>query len=154
MESQSSNREKIEIKPMGSYFEVDSEGYVINPASLEKVQEDWRPVIDDITEGYKKIFGYKLTQVYIRGSVAKGQAVPGVSDIDTFAYVDLQKEEIDNSKNKEFKETLGEKYPFVKGFEFWADPQTISGSHSEQIILNQAICIYGEPVVVQKLKPG
>lgn len=139
---------------MGSYFETDSEGFVINPASLEKVQEEWKPVIDDIIEGYKKYFGEHLTQIYVRGSVVKGQAVKNVSDIDTFGYVDLPAEEIDNSKNKEFKESLKEKYPFVEGFEFWADPQGISESRAEQIILNQAVCVYGEPIEVRKMKPG
>jgi len=46
---------RIEIKPMGSYFEVDEEGYLINPASLNKVQEKWKPVLDDVVEVYKNI---------------------------------------------------------------------------------------------------
>ena len=137
---------------MGSYLETDDEGFVVNPASPEKFQEEWKPVIDDMVEGYKKYFGEHLTQVYVRGSVAKGQAVPDVSDIDTFAYVDLPKEEINNSGRKEFKDEMAKRYPFVEGFEFGVSP--VSTFEKNQIILNQSVCVYGDPVDVKKLKPG
>ena len=64
MKSQPKN--KIEIKPMGSYFEVDEDGFLKNPASLDKVQEKWRPVLDDVVVVYKKHFGDKLINVYVR----------------------------------------------------------------------------------------
>lgn len=30
-------KEAIEIKPIGSYFQVDSQGFIINPTSSEKI---------------------------------------------------------------------------------------------------------------------
>ena len=101
-------RHRIEIKPIGSYFEVDKDGYIVNPAAIDKIQQKWKPVIDAVSTSYQKIFGDKLKNVYIRGSVAKGQAVDNVSDIDTFAYVDLEKEDINfdwvNSEEKNIME--------------------------------------------------
>ena len=79
---------KIEIKPMGSYFELDSDGYIMNPASIEKIQSKWYPAIDDVIEVYKKVCGDKLINIYVRGSVAKGQAVEGISDLDTYAFIE------------------------------------------------------------------
>lgn len=145
--------EKIEIKPMGSYFEIDSEGYVINPASIEKIQEEWKPLIEDIIDVYKKAYGEDLKQVYIRGSVAKGEAVKGVSDVDTFAYVDRTRESLkDNTTIREMRKLLEEKYDFVEEIEIAASP--LSDMSTDYIILNQSVCVYGEPIEVPKFKPG
>ena len=114
---------KIEIQPKGSYFQTDENGFLINPASAEKVQEKWKPLIDDIVESYKNKYGEKLKSVYIRGSVAKGEAVEGVSDIDTFAYVDLPKEELlENNINRDMRKYIEEKYDFVEDIEMEAFP--------------------------------
>lgn len=71
----------INIQPTGSYFEVDRKGYLVNPASKDKLQDEWKPAIDDVVEAYKENFGENLKSVYIRGSVAKGKAIEYVSDI-------------------------------------------------------------------------
>ena len=47
MEKESKKIENVEIEPRGSYFEVDEEGYLINPASEEKIQEK-----QDIQQNY------------------------------------------------------------------------------------------------------
>ncbi|HRH30545.1 MAG TPA: nucleotidyltransferase domain-containing protein [Candidatus Paceibacterota bacterium] len=144
---------KIEIKPIGSYFELDAEGHVVNPTSLEKIQEEWKPLIEDIVAVYKKAYGEHLRQVYIRGSVAKGEAVKGVSDIDTFAYVDKTPEYLkENNTNREMRKHLEEKYDFVEEIEMGAFP--LSDIADDYIILNQSVCVYGEPIEIPKLKPG
>ena len=144
---------KIEIRPVGSYFEVDEEGYLKNPASAEKIQEKWKPLIGDIVEAYKKQFGDKLLNVYIRGSVAKGEAVEGISDVDTFAYVDLSKEEIKKDWVKTAEIELRTKYPFANGIELGGFPP--SDIEDDGALLNQSLCVFGEPLEVPKTKkPG
>lgn len=144
-------KKKIEIKSMGSYFEVDEDGYLINPASIDKVQEKWKPVLDDVVEVYKKHFGNKLINVYVRGSVAKGEAVDGASDVDISAYVDLEKDEIESGWQSEDYKRLKEKYPFVEDFEIVAKPLS---DMSVRFMLSQSICLYGEPFNVSPRKPG
>lgn len=142
----------IEIKPTGSYFEIDSEGYLINPASEEKLQNEWKPVIQDIVEAYKENFGENLQSVYIRGSVAKGKAIEYISDIDTFAFVDIAKEEINNKWKKEFREKMSKLYPFVEGVELFVislkEPEDVN------LILNQSLLVYGTPQPFQRVKFG
>lgn len=144
---------KIEIQNVGSFFELDNDGYIINPAAIEKIQEEWKPVIEDIVEIYKDRYGEKLHSVYLRGSVAKGQAILGVSDIDTYAYVDLPVSEIAAILQKEAKLLL-EKYPFIGDGELYVKPIQGINENNDIIFLNQAICIYGKEVIVPKLKPG
>lgn len=152
MENQPASKNILEIKPMGSYFELDADGYVLNPASLEKVQPRWKPVINEVIEAYKTQYGDKLKNIYIRGSVAKGQAVDSVSDIDTLAYVDLLEEEVEDDWTKNVEADLKLKFPFVEGFELGATP--FSEIKAASTLLNQSICVYGEPVEVPKMRPG
>lgn len=153
MEKPENKKETIEIKPTGSYFEVDEDGYIINPASLEKIQGEWKELVDDIVEVYKKAYGENLKQVYIRGSVAKGEAVKGISDIDTFAYVDLSPEYLkENNTNREIRKDLVEKYQFVEDIEMGAFP--LSEIPDDYITLNQSICVYGKPIEIPRMKPG
>lgn len=147
------NKEKIEIKPMGSYFEVDKEGYIVNPTSVEKIQGEWKALVNDIVEVYKKTYGESLKQVYIRGSVAKGEAVKGVSDIDTFAYVDLPEDYLkEHNTNREMRKEVTEKYTFIDDIEMEACP--LSEIKDDYILLNQSVCVYGEPLEIPKMKPG
>lgn len=152
MEKTPQNNPNIEIQPLGSYVELDVDGYVINPTSLEKIQEEWKPVIADAVAAFKEQFGDKLKNVYIRGSVAKGKAIKNISDLDSFAYVNLPSADIDFTWEKEAEDNIKNKYPFVEGVELMSRPMGIGPMN--RILLNQAVCVYGEPIEVPKLKPG
>ena len=145
-------KKKVEILPKGSYFQTDKEGFLVNPASPEKLQSEWRPAIDDAIEAYKNQYGDKLKNVYVRGSVAKGEAVKGISDLDTFAYVDMPQDEITYNWARSAIEEMVQKYPFIEGFELRAD--ALSEAPQDFLMLNQSMCVYGEPVEISKLRPG
>lgn len=143
---------EIEIKPIGSYFEVDEDGYLVNPTSLEKIQADWKPAINDTVELYKKQFASKLKNVYIRGSVATGDAIKNISDLDTFAYVDLPENEITKAWAKDLNIDLRKKYPFITDVELNARP--LVSSKNKNYKLSKALCVYGDPLEVSKMRPG
>lgn len=152
MKPRENSNQEIEIKPLGSYLEVDNEGYIINPASLKKIQEEWKPVIQDVIEAYKGHFGKTLKNVYIRGSVAKGEAIKGLSDIDSFAYIGLPKASIDTDWEEEAEGKIKQKHPFIEGVELMCRPFVIGPMNI--ILLNQSVCVYGNPLDVQRVKPG
>lgn len=141
---------KTEVLPKGSYFETDEEGFLVNPASVEKIQPEWRAAIDDVVEVFKKKYGDNLKSVYVRGSVSKGEAVQGISDLDTFAFVDLDEDEISPEWTQEAELDLKEKYPFIEGFELAAN--SLSDAEQKILMLNQSACVYGEPLEVKRLK--
>lgn len=132
---------EIPIKEIGSYFKVDEEGFLVNPASPEKIGNEWKPVVDDIVEAYKSHFGENLHSVYVRGSVAKGDAVSGISDIDTFGYANLPKDQIKTDWVSDFEKELKQKYPFVQGFEISVDPT--EDAPNDRILLLQSACVFG-----------
>ncbi len=142
---------KIEILPKGDYFETDEEGFLVNPASIEKIQPEWRPAVDDVVEAFKQKYGPKLKNVHLRGSVSKGKADQDISDLDTFAFVDLTQDEIDDQwPSEEVIFSLSQRYPFIKGFELAVD--ALSDAEQKVLKLNQSVCIYGEPLEVKRLK--
>ncbi len=145
-------KKEIEIKPIGLYFDVDKDGFLVNPASIDKISKEWKPAVDDVIQIYRKQFGDKLKNVYIRGSVATGQAIKDVSDLDTFAYVDLEKEEIEKGWAKNINSELKNKYPFITYIEFNARP--ISNYKNESFKLNKAVSVYGDALDVMKMRPG
>ena len=60
---------------------------------------------------YKSELGEKLHSVYIRGSIAKGEGIDYVSDLDSFAVI--QGEAGDEPKSLDiFHKEISEKYPF------------------------------------------
>lgn len=140
----------IDIQPFGSFFEVDSEGYLINPASFEKIQERWKPVIEAYVDVCKELYGDDLISIYLRGSVAKGQAIDNISDLDAFVVLqDNHKEppkEMENEKEKELRKI----FPFVNSFEFGIFTNT--GIQDESLLLNQSLCLYGQPIQVPRVK--
>jgi len=140
----------VKIENIGSYFDVDEQGFIINPTSLEKIQSQWKPVIEEVSKVYQDVYSENLENVYIRGSVAKGQAVENISDIDTFAYVNLDKDNINYEWVNDAEKIITKKYPFVESVEFSVSP--ISSAKDNKIILNQSLCVYGRPVDVPRLK--
>lgn len=146
--------EENPIREVGRFFDVDSDGYLINPASKEKIQEEWQPVVNDIIDAYKTEYGDALHSVYIRGSVSKGEAVFGISDVDTFAYVTSKKEEIKTDWMDSFEKEMVIKYPFAQGVELRVDP--IEDAYNDRILILQSACIYGTDLntEIPKIKVG
>jgi hypothetical protein len=74
-------------RPVGRWFDLDTDGCIVNPAQSEHVPVPVRPIVDQVGEVYRKRFGDALHSAYVRGSVVLGDAVPGIADLDTFGLV-------------------------------------------------------------------
>ena len=148
----------IKIKRHGSFLEVDNDGFVAPVASSSLIQDDWKPIVDDVVSFYKRTFAENLHSVYIRGSVPKGEAIPNISDLDSFCItknpnpVFVGKDEI----LAEFKA----KYPFCEHTELVAlgldeineDIPPRKRGIWEELIKTQSVCVYGEDLA-QSIQP-
>lgn len=136
---------EIKVKPLGSYLDIDKDGYVMNPASFQKIQDKWSEPLEEAKNEYIARFGPALHSLYIRGSVPKGSAIDDISDLDMFAIVNLNEEEIDISWWKEINERIKQKYPFVEGVEIVAIPLSeFENSRGDKIMVKtQSLCLYG-----------
>ncbi len=138
------------VQKIGSYFEIDKEGCIVNPASVEKIKGEWKPVLEKVINLYKEIYKDNLVSVCVRGSVARGQAIPYISDINTFAIIKDDHEKVDDEIMKEKQSAIIKEFPFASGIEMWALP--LSSVKDEGVLMNQSISIFGEDVPYEKMK--
>lgn len=146
------------VKKIGSFLTNDLDGFIVNSTSLDKIQQKWLPAAEMVRDDYIKHFEKHLHSVYIRGSVAKGEALEGISDLDTFAVVTLSHDDIDMSWSKDFEQKLVTRFPFIVGVEMKAIPlQDLKDRKGDRIMIKtQSICVYGENLAdtIASLKPG
>ncbi len=69
----------------GKFWEIDANGFIVNDASQSKISHRYQDPIEMATEVYRIHLGDTLQGVYVRGTVPRGTAIPGISDLDTFA---------------------------------------------------------------------
>jgi hypothetical protein len=136
----------IQPKPCGSFLEIDDNGHVIKKASHDLIQPEWKPLVDELITIYKSSFGGRLHSIWLRGSVAKGQAERGAADLDSFAYLIEEAEQ--PSKFESAIEALESRHPYCIAIEADASPVSdIEFKHDDvmaRIIKTQAICLHGE----------
>lgn len=75
------------IRPLGSYFPQDEQGYVCNPCDAAHLAGDWEPLLAEVVAVYQRRLPDRLHSVWVRGSLPRGLATAGISDVDTFALV-------------------------------------------------------------------
>jgi len=136
----------IQPKPCGDFLDLDEHGYVIKKASHDLIQPRWNPVINDVISVYKGFFGSNLHSIWLRGSVAKGDAEERLADVDSFGYIYEPTDLFDQFEQE--IEALEPRYPFCSGIECEADPiARFANDHvMRRIIKTQAVCLYGEDV--------
>lgn len=76
------------IRPHGRCYPVDAQGFLRPDAHEALVPPLWQPLVAAAVAAYETHLGPALHSVYLRGSVPRGLAIPGMSDLDTFAVVD------------------------------------------------------------------
>lgn len=152
-----------EILPIGSVLTTDAQGFIMNECSLEKISPPWNLVVEEIKSAYLRHLGSTLHSIYLRGSVPRGQAIPGISDVDTFAVVLGDREALDLSWKREFQEFITSKYSFCQGVELTLIPLTDifqTPRHRpnpiQLLIKTQSLCIFGESSreILPGIKPG
>jgi hypothetical protein len=152
------------ILPLGSCLATDSEGFLVFQPSLEKLQPHWHELLNQMVYVYRARYGKNLHGVYVRGTVAKGEAIDGISDLDTFALVREGEEEVQAEWSKEPREALTKKYPFCTGIECIVLPLASLNKIKppkninpwKRLIKTQSLCVYGEDLAptIPPIKPG
>ncbi len=80
------------------------------------IQAEFRPAIRRALKLCTDRFGEDLKAIYLGGSVAFGEALAGVSDVDWWMFQKLEPDEGDSSWRKVNESVLNEIYPVANGF--------------------------------------
>ena len=89
---------------------TDDAGYVINQTSIRHIQPEFETVLFKAIELVKEAFGEQLHSIYLYGSIGRGTAVAGQSDLDLTVLVH---EDVDATELVEQTERLLTEHPEV-----------------------------------------
>jgi predicted nucleotidyltransferase len=143
-----------EILKIGKLFKIDESGFIVNDAALHKITSPWKEVVEDIKKVYLDNLKEATHSIYVRGSVARGEAIKNISDVDTFAVIRKNPAEIDKSFFRQARKDLAQKYPFITGVEFGFinyDELFIGDRFfiDRFTIKTQSVCVYGQDLALQ-----
>ncbi len=150
--------EQQTIQPIGSIQQLDEEGYIINDLFLDNMQPEYKVPLDEIIHLAKDRLGEQLHSVYIRGSVAKGKAIPEISDLDTMLIVHQMPSKELYQQLRAAREVIDSKYDFLNGIEL---PIYLYGDLKDKpklqfLLKTQCLCVYGTDATLElpKFKLG
>lgn len=149
----------LKIKPHGSFFEISEDGYICNMGHPDRISQPWKELVETIKQIYVENCADQLHSIYVRGSVARGLAIPNISDVDSFA---VTKPGL-TIKNIPWVESVSNKllndYPFTTGIEFGVvsyEETLARGSPTSIVLKTQSVCLYGDDLQyqIQPYKPN
>jgi uncharacterized protein len=140
---------------MSKYYPMDIAGNLVNASSLD-FQSPWRVAVSEIGAAYEGYLKTRLHSAYVRGSVAKGTAIPQLSDIDTFAMVRGPLIEGDKEWKQKISRLMEERHRYAQSVEIVLVPLDSTPENIRFIIKTQSICICGTDLSpeISNYKPG
>jgi len=137
-----------ELTKTGSFLSTDEHGNLISDASVGKIVPPWRDAVDYARQLEVRHLGDRLHSLYLRGSVPRGVALPGLSDLDLFAVLF---DDVPRTSQPQFGEFLN-RFPFVAGIE--SSHITLANvqgpfDYYRFVMKVSAVCIHGEDLLPQ-----
>jgi uncharacterized protein len=128
---------------------LDREGYIRPEADLANVQPEYQGVPDAAAALLADEFGSHLHSAYLYGSIARGNAVPGRSDVDLIAVLLAAPDDEDRRRADRVERALVERFPVLfsagVGLTHLQELRSPAQRYSGQVFLRElAVCICGE----------
>lgn len=100
-----------EPRRIGRFLQTDADGFVIPDVGFDRIDPVFRPIIEWVAP---RVFGeLGATALYVRGSVPRGLAIPGVSDIDFLFAAPAR----DAAWEERLEAEVARRFPQVRGAE-------------------------------------
>ncbi|WP_310726784.1 nucleotidyltransferase [Streptomyces sp. N2A] len=99
----------------GSGRGLDRDGWFVREGSLERVPPEFAPVVAGLRSRIADHFGDRLHSSYLFGSIPRGTAVPGVSDLDALLALRDGPTEDDHAAARAVEEALDTAFPEIDG---------------------------------------
>ncbi|MAS34835.1 MAG: hypothetical protein CL610_12565 [Anaerolineaceae bacterium] len=75
------------IRPPGRLWRIDHSGYILNDASIDALQSPFAALVQDAVVACTQQISDDIDSIYLTGSVARGMAVPGLSDLNVIVVL-------------------------------------------------------------------
>lgn len=92
---------------------LDEHGHVRREGDLRRVQPEFAGLVEGYAAAARAVFGPDLDSVYLYGSIPRGAARVGVSDLDGQLLLTREPTEADRATVRRLEEELGAAYPQV-----------------------------------------
>jgi hypothetical protein len=128
---------------------LDPEGYIRPEADLANVQPEYQGVPDAAAGLLAGEFGSQLHSAYLYGSVVRGNAVPGRSDVDLVAVLLAAPVDEDRGRADRVERALIERFPVLfsagVGLTHLKEVRSPAQRYGLQVFLRElAVCIWGQ----------
>src|ERR1700749_4905159 len=91
---------------------LDEDGYIAREGDLSRVPEIFAPVVDTAETAILSVFGpERLHSAYLYGSIPRGTATPGVSDLDVTLALRAEPAEADRTEANAIESSLDDRFP-------------------------------------------
>lgn len=158
MNISTNNQNKIKIQKIGKVLKIDKDGFLIKKASLKLIELDWLKAVKTTVDKYKKEFGVNINSIYVRGSIAQGTAIKGISDLDMIIIFNKIVSEKDEKIALKIERMLKKEFPLIKYYNInLTTLEKVKNSKKLSFFLKiQSVCVYGQDASVElpKVKPG
>ncbi|MEU6662560.1 nucleotidyltransferase domain-containing protein [Streptomyces sp. NPDC046821] len=94
---------------------LDSHGYIAREGSLELIQREFAPVVAAAQDRLPTAFGPRLSSAYLYGSVPRGTARPGRSDLDLLIALTEEPTDDDRATTDALSATLNREFAQIDG---------------------------------------
>ncbi|WP_329412227.1 nucleotidyltransferase domain-containing protein [Streptomyces sp. NBC_00704] len=94
---------------------LDAQGHIAREGSLARVTHEFRPVVEAARERIPGLFGARLHSAYVNGSIPRGTARVGRSDVDLLIALHEEPTEADRAAGRALIRALDERFPQIDG---------------------------------------
>ena len=92
-----------------------NDGTIAREGSLDRVPAAFVPVVGAASARITETFGARLHSAYLYGSIPRGTAVPGVSDLDLLIVLHDEPTDADRAAAKTLEASLNDTFPQING---------------------------------------
>ena len=123
---------------------------VRNTCSRRNVGAPFAPLIPTAIDTYRRVFADSLTAIYLMGSVPRGEAIVGESDIDFVGLVDGDPTATGLEELATQETTLAHAYPVVARVDLEAERLDTLSEFRRFVLASDSICVYGDTSLTQE----
>jgi len=132
---------------MKNTIKKNNKGYLIQPLNKPKISKDWKKPIDDFLMLIDKLENDNIHSIYLRGSVAVGDEIPNISDIDFYIVTKEPTNEFDTKRIRDLCDDLNKKYNFITKYDIGYFTINDILNIPERFLLKlTSFCVYGEDI--------
>lgn len=91
------------------------DGTIAREGSPDRVPAAFTPVVATLSTRLHEVFGARMHSAYLYGSIPRGTAVPGVSDLDALVALHAAPDPTDHDRARALQEEIDADFPQVNG---------------------------------------